>query len=196
MTLGQQSSTPIRLGKTAVKNFVISLDRALGRLYAACGAIAAFCIVLIAIFVATKIISRLFGVYIGGLTESAGYAMAAAGSFGLAYTFQAGNHIRVDLIIGRMTGRLRSGAELIALALTTLAILYLAWFMAQMVKISWNFGDISSKSDGLPLWLPQFPAALGFVIFGVAMIHNLIRFCITGETPWTAQDSLLDEEPS
>ena len=114
----------------------------------------------------------------------------------MAYTFQAGDHIRVDLIIGRMTGRLRSGAELIALVLTTLAILYLAWFMAQMVKISWDFGDISSKSDGLPLWLPQFPAALGFVIFGVAMIHNLIRFCITGETPWTAQDSLLDEEPS
>lgn len=187
---------PTSLRKKALRNVAISLDCALGRLYAACGAIAAFCIVLIALFVATKIISRLFGIYIGGLTESAGYAMAAAGSFGLAYTFQASNHIRVDLIIGRMTGRLRSGAELIALVLTTLAILYLAWFMAQMVKISWNFGDISSKSDGLPLWLPQFPAALGFMIFGVALIHNLIRFCITRETPWTAQDSLLDEEQS
>lgn len=187
---------PISLRKTAVRNAILTLDRALGRLYAACGAVAAFCIVLIALFVAAKIISRLLGIYIGGLTEGAGYAMAAAGSFGLAHTFQAGGHIRVDLIIGRMTGKLRSGAELIALVLTTLAILYLAWFMVRMVSISWDYGDISSKSDGLPLWLPQFPAALGFAIFGVALIHNLIRFCITGETPWTAQDSLLDEEPS
>lgn len=176
-----------------VKNVAMTMDRVLERLYAACGVIAAFCIVLIAVLVATKVISRLIGVYIGGLTEGAGYAMAAAGSFGLAYTFQAGGHIRVDLVIGTLKGRLRNGAELVALVMTTAAILYLAWFMARMVQISWTFGDISSKSDGLPLWLPQLPAALGICVFGVALVHNLIRFCATGQSPWSKQDNLLAE---
>lgn len=168
----------------------------MGRLYAACGAVSAVCIVMIAVFVATKIFSRLLGVYIGGLTESAGYAMAAAGSFGLAYTFQSGGHIRVDIVISRLTGKVRSASELIALVLTTNAILYLAWFLARMVSLSWKFGDISSKSDGLPLWIPQFPAALGFTIFGVALVHNLIRFCLTGATPWNTQGNLLTEKGS
>jgi TRAP-type C4-dicarboxylate transport system permease small subunit len=174
-----------------VKNVALAIDRALERLYAACGVIAAFSIILIAVFVATKVISRLMGIYIGGLTEGAGYAMAAAGSFGLAYTFQAGGHIRVDLVIGTLTGKLRNGAESVALVMTTGAVIYLAWFMTRMVQISWKFGDISSKSDGLPLWLPQLPAALGICIFGVALVHNLIRFCATGASPWTKQDNLL-----
>ena len=55
-----------------IKTIATTIDRALGRLYAACGAIAALSIVLIALFVAIKIISRLLGVYIGGLTEGAG----------------------------------------------------------------------------------------------------------------------------
>jgi|TARA_B110000208_G_C11656653_1_gene390050 TRAP-type C4-dicarboxylate transport system permease small subunit len=177
-----------------VKNIAFTLDRALERLYAACGVVAAFSIILIAVFVATKVISRLMGVYIGGLTEGAGYAMAAAGSFGLACTFQAGGHIRVDLVIGKLTGKLRNGAELVALVMTTGAVIYLAWFMTRMVFISWRFGDISSKSDGLPLWLPQLPAATGICIFGVALVHNLIRFCLKGASPWTKQDNLLSEK--
>ncbi len=174
-----------------MKNAAIIADRALDRLYAACGVIAAFSIILIAVFVATKVISRLLGVYIGGLTEGAGYAIAAAGSFGLAYTFQAGGHIRVDLVIGKLKGKLQSGAELVALLMTTFAVVYLAWFLTRMVHISWKFGDISSKSDGLPLWLPQLPAAVGFCIFGLSLFHDLIRYCATGASPWTKQDSLL-----
>ena len=175
----------------------IALDRALNRLYAVCGAIAALAIVAIAVLVATSIVSRFFGIYIGGLTEGAGYAMAAAGSFGLAYTFGAGGHIRVDLVLSKLSLRARQIAELIALVLTTTAMIYLAWYMAKMVHISWKFGDLSDGSDGLPIWLPQFPAALGFFIFALALVHHLIKFCLTGDTPWTrVGDNILSEKGS
>ena len=54
------------------------LDRTLNGIYALCGALAAGAIVLIALLVATSVISRLLGIYVGGLTEGSGYAMAAA----------------------------------------------------------------------------------------------------------------------
>ncbi len=177
-----------------VRHTAIVLDRALARLYAACGAIAALAIVGIAVLVATSIVSRLLGIYVGGLTEGAGYLMAAAGAFGLAHTFTAGGHIRVDLVLGAVPERGRGTFEFIAVALTTGAMLYLTWFMVRMVRLSYEFGDLSDGSDGLPLWLPQLPAAIGFGIFAVALAHGLIRFCITGEAGWRQAGGLLGDK--
>lgn len=170
-------------------------DRTLVRLYALCGAIAASAIVLIAVLVATSIAARFLGVFVGGLTEGAGYAMAAAGTFGLAYAFGAGSHIRVDLVLNALPSKARKISEFVALAVTTLTAVWLAWFMARMVVISWKFGDLSDGSDGLPLWLPQFPAALGFGIFAIALIHHLIRFWVTGEISWRMSErNLLNDD--
>lgn len=174
-----------------MRQTAISVDRALGRLYAACGAIAAFCIVGIAILVATSIVSRLFGVYIPGLSEGAGYLMAAVGAFGLAHTFTSGGHIRVDLVLCAIPERVRTIFEGVALALTTAAVFYLAWFLFRMVRISYKFGDLSDGSDGLPLWLPQLPAAIGFGIFALSLVHNFVKFCITGEAGWRQTGDLL-----
>ncbi len=177
-----------------MRALALKIDRALVTLYAACGAVAAAAIVVIAVLVATSIVSRLLGIYVGGLTEGAGYAMAAAGGFGLAYTFRAGAHIRVDLVLNALPARGRGVSEVFALLLTTAALIYLAFFMLRMVNISWQFGDLSDGSDGLPLWIPQFPAALGFSIFAVALVHHFIAYCLTGETPWTRRgDDLLSE---
>ncbi len=150
---------------------------------------------LIAVLVATSIIARSLGVFVGGLTEGAGYAMAAAGTFGLAYAFGAGAHIRVDMVLTALPSNARRIFEFVALAVTALTAVCLAWFMARMVVISWQFGDLSDGSDGLPLWLPQFPAALGFSIFAIALIHHLIRFWITGKVSWqTSERNLLGDD--
>lgn len=177
-----------------MRQTVFAVDRALERLYAACGAVAALAIVGIAVLVATSILSRLLGVYIAGLTEGAGYLMAAAGAFGLAYTFTSGGHIRVDLILGAVPARLRKVFEFVAVALTTGAMLFLAWFLFRMVRISHKFGDLSDGSDGLPLWVPQLPAALGFGVFALALIHSFVKYCITGETGWRQTGNLLSDQ--
>ncbi len=174
-----------------MQSILNQLDRDLNRLYRLCGAIAAFAIVLIALLVATSIISRLLGIYVGGLTESAGYAMAAAGSFGLAYTFGTGGHIRVDLILNTLPPRPRHIAETLSLILATVALIFLAWYLVRMVLISWDYGDLSDGSDGLPLWMPQLPCALGFCVFALALVHHLIRFLFTGHTPWA---TLVDDK--
>ena len=57
------------------------LDRGLNRLYTACGYIGAGFLILLMCFVLGSILTRLFGIYVGGLTEFSGYAMAAASFF-------------------------------------------------------------------------------------------------------------------
>ena len=66
--------------------------------------------------------------------------------------------------------------------------------MIRMVWISHKFGDLSDGSDGLPLWLPQLPAAIGFGIFGLALVHGFIRFCVTGEANWRQTGNLLTDK--
>ena len=170
------------------------VDRSLNRLYLLCGIIAAGAIIVIAVLVALSILTRLAGIYVGGLTEGAGYAMAAAGTFGLAYTFGAGGHIRVDLVLKLLPEKPRAGVELLALAVTTAVIVFLACYFARMVTISWKFGDLSDGSDELPLWMPQLPAAIGFAIFALALCHHLVRFVSTGQITWASDDSSLLED--
>jgi len=56
------------------------------------GFVAAFFLILVAVFILTGIASRIFGFYIRGLAEYSGYCMAASSFFALAYTFIDGGH--------------------------------------------------------------------------------------------------------
>lgn len=193
---GQKSWQPIAQLKPALimRPALAALDQTLNRLYLLCGVVAASAIVAIAVLVALSILTRLAGVYVGGLTEGAGYAMAAAGTFGLAYTFGAGGHIRVDLVLNLLPGKSRFSIELLSLVVTTGVILFLTYYVIRMVSISWKFGDLSDGSDELPLWLPQLPAAIGFTVFALALCHHLVRYVFTRKITWASDErSLLDD---
>lgn len=170
------------------------LDRTLRRLYAACAALAALAVVTLAVLVLISIVSRLLGVYVGGMTEGAGYALAATGALGLAQTLFDRGHIRVDLVLERLTGRIRHGVELAVLATSAGLVAYAAWFLCRMVRISWQFGDRSDGSDGLLLWMPQLPAAAGFVVFALALVHLTVLHA-AGAAPYPSGSGVGEAEP-
>ena len=152
-------------------NFGSQLDRALRRLYAACAVLAGLAIITITLAVMISIGSRALGIYVPGTTEIAGYGMAAAGALGLAHTAINHGHVRVDLVLSRLGAKPRHRTELVALVASTFAIGFTTWALYGLVASSHRFGDLSSNSDALPLWLPQFPLALGFVVFSVSLAH-------------------------
>lgn len=147
------------------------LDRVLCRLYAACAVLAGCAIITITLAVVVSIGSRAMGIYVPGTTEIAGYGMAAAGALGLAHTAINHGHVRVDLVLYRLREKPRHRVELVALAASTLAIGFTAWTLYRLAAASHRFGDLSSNSDGLLLWVPQFPLALGFVVFAISLAH-------------------------
>ncbi len=73
------------------------LDKNLNKVYKLSGYIAAFFLILVAVFILIGVSSRIFGFYIRGLAEYSGYSMAAASFFALSYTFIEGGHIRITL---------------------------------------------------------------------------------------------------
>ncbi len=145
----------------------------LDRLYLAAGALAALFLIAIAIMVLLSIGSRMIGRYVPGLSEYAGYCMAASSFLALAYTFQRGGHIRVRLLLERARGARRRIAELWCLAVGTGVAGYLAWYAVKAVMVSIEIGDISEGADATPLWIPQLGMAAGAVVMTVAVADRL-----------------------
>lgn len=161
----------------------------LDRLYVVTGALAALFLVAIAVLVLLSIGSRLAGTYIAGLSEYAGYCMAASSFLALAYTFRHGGHIRVQLLLQRADGRWRRGLELWCLAIATALAGFLAWYTIKTVIVSIELGDVSEGADATPLWLPQLGMATGAAVLALAVVDRLLSVLRGGALEGGASDT-------
>ncbi len=160
-----------------------ALRVALDGLYRLCGLIAALFLVALLVIILAQVAARWLGVQFPGSTSYAGYCMAGASFFALAYTLNHGAHIRVSLVIGQLTGASRRIAELWCLAIATALAWYFAWYAIKAVRVSRLIHDISQGQDATPLWIPQSFMAIGTVVLAIAFTDLLIRVLRGGEVP-------------
>jgi len=143
-------------------------------LYKLSGYLAAFFLVLVAVFILTGIASRIFGFYIRGLAEYSGYCMAAASFFALAYTFVEGGHIRITLFLEKVSTAKKKLLEIWCLIISSLFSGYMAFYFPKMLFISYKFQERSEGADEILIWIPQISVSLGSIIFFIAVFHQLI----------------------
>ena len=151
-----------------------SLDRNLNKLYKFSGYIAAFFLILVAVFILIGISSRIFGFYIRGLAEYSGYCMAAASFFALAYTFVEGGHIRITLFLEKLSGLKKKLIETWCLSIASFFSGYLAFYFIKMLIISYKFQERSEGADEILIWIPQTSVAVGSAIFFISVFHQFI----------------------
>ena len=151
-----------------------SLDRHLNKLYKFSGYVAAFFLILVAVFILIGVSSRIFGFYIRGLAEYSGYCMAAASFFALAYTFVEGGHIRITLFLEKLTGSKKKLIETWCLSMASFFSGYLAFYFIKMLIISYKFQERSEGADEILIWIPQMSVAIGSTIFFISVFHQFI----------------------
>lgn len=174
---------------------VMALRRALDGLYRASGALAAVCMVAIAIvvlaqvganvvdFVAEALTGSPIGLVVPSYANFAGFFLAGATFFALAYTLKHGAHIRVSLVVSRLPPRARRIAEIWCLTVAAALSASLTWSIGQLIRESIRFGDVSTGIVGVPLWIPQSVLFLGLVVLTVALIDELVATLRAGRTP-------------
>lgn len=150
------------------------IRRCLDGLYLGAGILAALFMMSIGVLIVSSVIARLMGSYVPGLNQYAGYAMAASSFLALAYTFRAGGHIRVNIMLTHLQGRARWLAELWCLGVGTYLAGYVAWYSIKMVRVSHMLGDVSEGVDATPLWIPQLGMAAGSALFTLCLLDRLI----------------------
>lgn len=158
----------------------------LDRFYAVTLYLAAVCLVIIAVLVGAQVIGRIFdtalklfgyrpyGFLVASLAEIAGYLLAAASFLALAGTLKRGAHIRVTMLLGALSVRVRFLFELWALAAGSIFVAYMTWSVAQLVYDSIRFKEVSYGLLPIPLALPQAAMALGLLALLVALLDELL----------------------
>lgn len=112
---------------------------------------------------------------IPGLDAYAGYAIAAALFLALPATLRHGDHIRVTLLLDRVSARLRSALEWWCLGAAFALSVFIAWYALRLVWVSYATHDVSPAADASPLWIPQISMALGCVGFALSFGHALVE---------------------
>ena len=161
----------------------------LDRFYKALAWLAAFTILAIAILISAQIFlnfaTRVFALplpsTIPSYADFSGFMLAAATFLAMPYTFRSGGHIKVALVTERLPRRGRLIAEIAALgcaaALTGFAVYYIWALVAESI----HYGDVSSGTIPIPLWIPQSAMGLGMSVLCIAIVHSLVETIMRGE---------------
>jgi len=146
----------------------------LNSLYLGAAWLAALSMICVLVMVLLSVLGRLLHFHVPGTDAYAGYAMAGAGFMALAHTLKSGEHIRVTLIIGKLSGGARRGLELWSLTVAVLMSGLLALYAWRLSWQSHQFHDISTSSDATPLWIPQILMGLGTTVLLIAFIDEWV----------------------
>jgi TRAP-type C4-dicarboxylate transport system permease small subunit len=150
------------------------MRRILDALYDSAAALAALLMVGLLIMVLLSVLGRQFNFHVRGTDAYAGYLMAGAGFLSLAHTLKRGEHIRVTLLLSKLTGGAKQGLEIWSLAAASALSGLFAWYSVKLTVGSYQFNDISTGNDATPLWIPQLTMAAGAIILLIAFIDDLV----------------------
>ena len=106
--------------------------------------------------------------------EYSSYLMAATFTFGAAMTLGAGGHIRVTLVLARVSPATRRKMETVLALMGVCFCGYLAWAMAYFTWRSFDSGQ-TSVSSGTLMWIPQAFVSFGIVLLTVQFVARFFQ---------------------
>ena len=140
------------------------------------------CLVLMALLILSQIGARALGNVIPSSEDFAGWLLSATIFFGLAYTFNEGGHIRVTMLLTRLSPKAKRFQEFLNLIVGSLISGYLAYYTIFTAYESYAYNDVSDTYLAVPLWIVQSPMAIGSLFLFIAIVDSLIDM-IRNKTP-------------
>jgi TRAP-type C4-dicarboxylate transport system permease small subunit len=151
----------------------------LTKIYAAAGAAAAMFLAGIAALISAQIAARLMGMHLPASDDIAGWLMAASVFLALPYALTKGDHIRVTLLTSKLPPAWQHSFEILTGFVGVGLTAFMAWNAVVFVYNSYALGDVAMGELVVPMWIPQLPLAIGFVVLLVAFVDFLVR-ALTG----------------
>jgi TRAP-type C4-dicarboxylate transport system permease small subunit len=154
------------------------IDRSLYRLeeiLALIGGVAVFCLMLLAVVSVTG--RHFFNSPLPGYVDWIEQAMPLIAFVGIAYCQRLGGHIRMDILIGRLTGRPLWLAEVVSCVVMLIFMMLMVWGSWAHFERSFDFASpLWSRDSTLDIRLPIWPAKLlAPVAFSVLCLRLVLQ---------------------
>lgn len=135
-------------------------------------------LILVAVLVSAvnATVRKMFDISSNAWLELQWYLYGTVFMLASAYTLLNNEHIRIDILAGRLAKRTRDWIDLVC------HILFLLPFSALMVylalpwfELSYRTGEISGSAGGLIIWPAKFMILLGFILLTAQAISEIIK---------------------
>lgn len=158
------------------------LDRALFRVegwFALASGFAVFALMILAVVSVGG--RNFFNQPLPGYVDWIEQAMPLIAFMGIAYTQRLGGHIRMDIVVGALKGRLLWAAEFITTFAILVLMVLLVWGSFAHFQRSFDFGAPlwsrdSSFDINLPLWPAKLLAPVAFSVLCLRLVLQLVAY--------------------
>ena len=104
------------------------------------------------------------------------YLYAAMFMLASAYTLRRDEHVRIDVVVGRLSRRTQVWIDLLGFLIFLLPIcLLILWYGVPYALISIESGEMSSNAGGLIVWPAKILLPLGFALIILQGISEIIK---------------------
>jgi len=160
-----------------------AVDRAISKVENLFNGIGAIFIVIVMVYMCAEVLSRKFlGRPLPGVIDWVELAMGTFAFLGASYCQRVGGHVRMELLVGRLRGRILWFCEALAVAVALFYISVIA-FKSFTEDFMWAFelGD-STMDIELPVWPSKLIVPIAMSLLAVRLAINLwgyIRLFLT-----------------
>lgn len=135
-------------------------------------------LILVAVLVSATnaVIRKVFSTSSNAWLELQWYLFGAAFMLAAAYTLRQNEHVRIDVLYGRVSDRTRQWIDLLGhlfflMPFALLMVYYLVPYVAQSMRS----GEVSTNSGGLIIWPAKAILLAGFVLLSLQGLSEIIK---------------------
>ena len=122
------------------------------------------------------IVRKVFDVSSNAFLETQWYLFSAIFLLCSPYTLLRNEHIRIDVVSGRLSSRAQTWIDVFGtvffLLPMAIVITYLSWVVFMR---SWNINEMSSNAGGLVIWPARLLVPVGFFLLSLQGMSQLIK---------------------